>query len=92
MNKTELIERLAKENGLTKAEAKIIAELTFQKMTDALAQGNRIEFRGLGSFEVREYGEYRGRDPKTGKRIKVPPKKLPFFRTGRELKRRVDFK
>ena len=91
MNKLDLIDRFAKENGLSKAEAKMIVELTFQKMTDTLAQGDRVEVRGLGSFAVREYDEYRGRNPKTGKRINVPRKKLPFFKLGRELKKRVDF-
>jgi integration host factor subunit beta len=91
MNKSELIERLAKENGLSKAEAKMTVDLTFQIMAETLAQGDRIEVRGLGSFEVREYDEYRGRNPKTGKRIEVKPKKLPFFKVGRELKKRVDF-
>ena len=69
MNKAELIERLAKENGLSKAEAKMSVDLTFQIMADALAQGDRIEVRGLGSFEVRKYRAYKGRNPKTGEII-----------------------
>ncbi len=92
MNKLELIDRLAKENGLSKAEAKMSVDLTFQIMGDTLAHGDRTEVRGLGTFTVGEYDEYRGKNPKTGKRIKVLPKKLPFFKVGKELEERVDFK
>ena len=92
MNKQDLIARLVKEKGISKAEAKMIVELTFQKMTNTLTKGDRIEIRGLGTFEVRKYLAYAGRNPKTGKRIEVKPKKLPFFKVGKELKERVDFK
>ena len=92
MTKQDLIDRLARENELSKTEAKMIVELTFQKMTHTLAQGDRVEIRGLGSFAVKNYKPYKGRNPKTGKRIKVPRKKLPFFKVGRELKSRVDLK
>ena len=63
-----------------------------QQMTDTLAKGDRVEIRGLCSFEVKKYRAYKGRDPRTGKRIEVPPKKLPFFKLGRELKSRVNSK
>jgi integration host factor subunit beta len=59
-------------------------------MTDALAKGDNIEIRGFGSFSVKEYGTYYGRNPKTGEKIKVKPKKLPFFKVGKELKERVN--
>jgi integration host factor subunit beta len=92
MNKQDLINHLAKENGLSKAEAQQIVTLVFQSMTGALAQGGRVEIRGFGSFTVKNYKAYKGRNPKTGEPTKVPRKKLPVFRVGRELKRRVDFK
>jgi integration host factor subunit beta len=93
MTKQDLIDRLARgKNELFKAESKKIVELTFQEMSDALADGDRIEIRGLGTFEVRNYLAYAGRNPKTGKRVEVKPKKLPFFKVGKELKERVDFK
>lgn len=62
----------------------------FDSMKDALVSGERIEIRGLGSFVVRSYGSYAGRNPKTGESVKVGPKKLPFFKVGRGLKDIVD--
>ena len=62
----------------------------FNGMTDTLAKGDRVEIRGLCSFFVKEYGSYIGRNPKTGERVKIKPKKLPFFKPGKELKERVD--
>jgi integration host factor subunit beta len=59
-------------------------------MRDTLISGGRIEIRGFGSFVVKEYGAYEGRNPKTGEKIPVPPKKLPFFKVGKELKERID--
>ena len=92
MTKQELIDRLAKEKKLFKAEAKAFVELTFQKMADTLAQGDRVEIRGFGVFTVKNYKAYEGRNPKTGEAVKVKRKKLPFFKVGKELKERVDFK
>jgi integration host factor subunit beta len=62
----------------------------FDKMTEALAQGDRVEIRGLCSIFVKKYGSYTGRNPKTGEKVKIAPKKLPFFKVGKELKERVD--
>jgi integration host factor subunit beta len=59
-------------------------------MADALAQGGRVEIRGLCSFFVKKYEGYTGRNPKTGEKVKIKPKKLPFFKVGKELKDRVD--
>ena len=64
--------------------------LVFNEMANALARGDRVEIRGFGSFKVKYYDGYAGRNPKTGKRIEVKPKKLPFFKCGKELKERVD--
>ena len=91
MNKLELINALKESNGLSKSEAVKIVNLFFNEMADALADGDRVEIRGLCSFYVKTYKAYTGRNPKTGEPAKVKPKKLPFFKCGKELKERVDY-
>ncbi len=91
MNKLELIQALKESNGLSKSEAATIVDLFFDKISEALAEGDRVEIRGLCSFFVKEYKSYQGRNPLTGERVQIAPKKLPFFKCGRELKRRVDY-
>jgi integration host factor subunit beta len=90
MNKLDLIEALKAEAGLTKNEATAVVNLFFNEMIDALANGDRVEIRGLCSFYVKKYKAYTGRNPKTGEQVKIKPKKLPFFKCGKELKERVD--
>lgn len=90
MNKSELVMTLAKETELPVGKSEEIVNLLFQTMAGALAGNHRIEIRGFGSFEVREYGGYNGRNPKTGETIPVPGKKLPFFKPGKELRARID--
>ncbi|MDX9744927.1 MAG: HU family DNA-binding protein [Syntrophales bacterium] len=90
MNKSSLIEALSRKENLPEKKASIIVNLIFKGFTDELKKGGRIEIRGFGSFVVRNYGAYTGRNPKTGKNIQVTPKKLPFFKVGKELKERVD--
>jgi integration host factor subunit beta len=90
MNKADLIEALAKKEGLMEKEAYTIVNLIFDGFTDTLKKGGRIEIRGLGSFCVRKYGAYSGKNPKTGKKVDVKPKRLPFFKVGKELKERVN--
>jgi integration host factor subunit beta len=90
MNKADLIQALKDFNHLSRSEAEKIVALFFDKMSEALAQGDRVEIRGLCSFFVKKYGEYNGRNPKTGEKVKIKPKKLPFFKVGKELKDRVD--
>jgi len=90
MNKSDLIEALSKSEDLTRTKAEEVVDLVFSEMTNALVAGDRVEIRGLGSFKVKSYGGYKGRNPKTGRQIKVKPKKLPFFKCGKELKERVD--
>jgi len=90
MNKSELIEVLSQEAQLTKKKAEEVINIVFDSMSLALGKGERIELRGFGSFVVKSYDPYVGRNPKTGEKIKVPPKKLPFFKVGKELKERVD--
>ena len=90
MNKSQLIESLAQEINLPLREASPITNTILDTMVDALAIGDSIEIRGFGSFVVKEYDSYTGRNPKTGDSIKVPPKKLPFFKVGKELKENVN--
>jgi integration host factor subunit beta len=91
MNKLELIKALKEKNGLSKFEAAAIVDLFFNEMADALAKGDRVEIRGLCSFYVKKYKAYAGRNPITGESVQVAPKRLPFFKIGKELKRRVDY-
>jgi integration host factor subunit beta len=90
MNKLNLIETLKKEANLTKNEAATVVKLFFGEMANALASGERVEIRGLCSFYVKKYKGYTGRNPKTGEKVIIKPKKLPFFKCGKELKERVD--
>lgn len=90
MNKLELVEALKKSNGLSKSESSKVVDLFFNEMSNALAAGDRVEIRGFCSFFVKEYGASTGRNPKTGEKVKIKPKKLPFFKPGKELKERVD--
>ncbi len=90
MNKSELIERLAEKCGINVIQSEEIVNLVYRKMRETMVNGGRIEIRGFGSFVVKEYESYQGRNPKTGEKIAVPPKKLPFFKVGKELKERID--
>jgi integration host factor subunit beta len=90
MNKSNLIDALAGKEGLQNKEASDIVNMIFYGFTNALKEVGRIEIRGLGSFTVRHYGSYTGRNPKTGKLVKVGKKMLPLFKVGKELKRRVN--
>jgi len=90
MKKSDLVDLLANKEGLAEATAKRIVDMVFDGFTEELKNGGRIEIRGFGSFTVKEYKSYTGRNPKSGKNIAVQPKKLPFFKVGKELKERVD--
>jgi len=91
MNKLELIQVIKDRTGLTKQDATNIVKLFFDSLTEAMIRGDRIEIRGLCSFFIKEYAGYTGRNPKTGKKVMVPAKRLPFFKPGKELKERVDY-
>ena len=91
MNKLELIKTLRDECQISKKEAATVVDLFFNEMANALAKGDRVEIRGLCSFYVKENDSYKGRNPRTGERVQVAPKKLPFFKCGKELKERVDY-
>jgi len=90
MTKTELIEALSNVAGLTRSKAKAVVKVFFDEISNTLTNNDRVEIRGVGSFKVKHYDGYTGKNPKTGKPIRVKPKKMPFFKCGRELKDRVD--
>ena len=90
MNKSELIENLAAKANITLNKAEELVDLFFGSVSEGLAKGGRIEIRGFGAFAVKSYGSYVGRNPKTGEKIVVREKRLPVWRTGLELKKRVD--
>ncbi len=92
MTKSDLISALRKEHDITRPDANYIVNLFFDEMSNALANGGRVEIRGFGAFSVKKYKAYTGRNPKTGEKIKIESKKLPFFKPGKELKERVDYK
>ena len=91
MNKLELISALKTRTDISKSEAARVVEVFFDNMADTLADGDRVEIRGLCSFYVKEYKSYTGRNPKTGEKVMIKPKKLPFFKSGKELKERVNY-
>jgi len=90
MTKSELIDLIANRGELTKARAEQVVNCIFDAMTEALERGEGIEIRGFGSFSVRPYKPYSGRNPRTGEQVPVPAKKLPFFKVGKELKALVN--
>ena len=90
MNKSELIETLAQEVDLPHREAAAVTNTIIETMIEALAKGDNIEIRGFGSFVIKNYRSYEGRNPKSGKKIEVAPKKLPFFKVGKELREQVN--
>jgi integration host factor subunit beta len=91
MNKLDLIEALQNEAGISKNKAAAVVKLFFDEMSNALANGDRVEIRGLCSFYVKRYKAYTGRNPKTGKEVQIKSKKLPFFKCGKEVKERVNY-
>jgi integration host factor subunit beta len=90
MNKADLVNALKNQNGFSRYEAEKIVDIFFGSMAESLAKGERVEIRGFGSIFVKDYKAYVGRNPKTGDPVRVKPKRLPFFRCGKELKERVD--
>ncbi len=90
MNKSDLIESIAQQAGLTKVQASVVVNSIFDLMVAAMANDERIEIRNFGNFTVRQYDAYVGRNPKTGEPVHVGRKRMPFFKVGLELKRRVN--
>ncbi len=90
MNKSELIEALSQDIDIAHRDAAAITDTIIQTMTDALSTGDSIEIRGFGSFVIKHYDAYEGRNPKSGEKILVKPKKLPFFKVGKDLREQVN--
>jgi integration host factor subunit beta len=90
MNKANLIEKVAERVNISSKAAKVIVDTIFDSMRESMEKGEGIEIRGFGSFALRQYGAYRGRNPKTGKLVDVLPKRLPHFKVGKELREKVN--
>jgi integration host factor subunit beta len=90
MTKSELVEAIAARADLSKARAELVVNSVFDAMTDALRGEDGVEIRGFGSLKVRAHKPYQGRNPRTGKAVAVPSKRLPFFKVGKELKELVN--
>ena len=86
MNKSELVKVLAEKNKISLEEAEMVVQTLVSGMRETLVDGGRVEIRGFGSFKVKDYEGYQGRNPKTGDFIDVQPKRMPFFRAGKELR------
>lgn len=91
MTKADLINLIAEKAHLQHKQSEIVVNMVFDMMSDALKKDDRIEIRGFGSFVNRNYESYEGRNPKTGQMVQVPPKRVPFFKVGKELKEMVDY-
>ncbi len=85
MTKSELIQALAEKSQIDPALARSVVENLIDMMKQQLLDGGRVEIRGFGSFEMREYDSYKGRNPKTGESVSVKPKRTPFFKCGKKL-------
>lgn len=91
MTRSELVERLADTTPLlTRRDAEEVVSILFDSMTEALVKGDRVEIRGFGSFTVRERDPRRARNPRSGRTLQIPSRKIPFFKTGKELRERVN--
>ena len=86
MTKAELVEEVSRVSDLTKKHSEVIVDTVFRSIIDALQKGEKIELRGFGSFRLRQREPRKGRNPKTGARVDVPPKRVPYFKPGKELK------
>ena len=90
MTKSELINAVAEKTDITKSRAELVVNGVFDSMIAALKKDEGIEIRGFGSFTVRHYDAYSGRNPRTGKNVHVASKKLPFFKVGKDLKEMIN--
>lgn len=91
MTKSELIEKIVEVNGsMTRRESELVVNIVFDSMGEALKAGDKVEIRGFGSFTVRERGAREARNPKSGEVVRIPAKRTPFFKTGKELRERVN--
>ncbi|MEE9165641.1 MAG: integration host factor subunit beta [Nitrospinota bacterium] len=92
MTKADLVEKISDKIGLTKKQTELVVNTILDSITNALANGHKVELRGFGSFRVRRRNPRLGRNPKSGAKVEVPAKQVPFFKTGKELREMVDGK
>ena len=90
MTKAELVDEVARVVQLTKKQAETIVNIVFDSIVDSLRSGQKIELRGFGSFRLRNRKSRTGRNPKTGEKVEVPSKKIPYFKPGKELKELIN--
>ena len=90
MTKAELVEEVSRVSDLTKKHSEVIVDTVFRSIVEALHRGEKIELRGFGSFRLRRREPRKGRNPKTGDRVDVPPKQVPYFKPGKELKELIN--
>ena len=90
MTKAELVEEVSRVSDLTKKHSEVIVDTVFKSIIDALHRGEKIELRGFGSFRLRNRKSRTGRNPKTGEKVDVPSKKIPYFKPGKELKELIN--
>ena len=90
MTKAELVEKVAIQINLTKKQTEVVVNTVFSSITESLAEGKKVELRGFGSFRIRQRNARIGRNPKSGQKVEVPSKKVPFFKAGKELRQLVD--
>ena len=92
MTKAELVEKVASQINLTKKQTEVVVNTVYSCITDSLAEGKKVELRGFGRFRIRQRNARVGRNPKSGQKVDVPSKKVPFFKAGKELRELVDEK
>ena len=90
VTKAALVEEVSRAADLTKKHAEVIVDTVFRSIVTALRRGEKIELRGFGSFRLRQREPRRGRNPKTGDRVDVPPKRIPYFKPGKELRELIN--
>mgnify|MGYP003481656694 CR=1 FL=1 len=90
MTKADLVEEVIRVSDLSKKQAEIIVNTVFAEIVEALRRDDKIELRGFGSFRIRNRGARIGRNPKTGEKVEVPPKRIPYFKPGKELKEQLN--
>ena len=90
MTKADLIDRIAAKTKMGSARAELLVEIIFGCLVRSLHQGERIELRGFGTFQIRHYKQHVGRNPRSGATVEVKPKRLPHLKVSKELASRVD--
>ncbi len=90
MTKSDIVNKFTEKEGIKRKMSEEIIDIVFDSMRESLIEGKKVEVRGFGTFKIKDYKEYQGRNPRTGEVIDVQPKKLPFFKVGKELKEKLN--